>query len=120
MRTLPKGETLTLRRRTPRRDSGGELVTDAYGMAQWDEHAETVVGAAVWPLGGTGAEIDINVERTYRSYTVVLPEGVALPDAVDAVTWRGMSWEVLGEAQYHHNPFTGASLVMFTINRREG
>lgn len=114
--SFPGGETVVLHTRTPRVVSG-ERVKDAYGALVYDENDVTVAGTAIWPESAT--EVLQNQDRTNSVYVMVIRADVVI-DAVDGLTWRDKRWEIQGEAQQFHSPFTGLALQLVRINRVEG
>jgi hypothetical protein len=113
---FPGGETVVLHTRTPRVESG-ERVKDAYGALVYDESDATITGVAIWPESAT--EVLQSQDRTNSVYVMVIRADVEI-DAIDSLTWRGMRWQIQGEAQQFHSPFTGLELQQVRINRVEG
>jgi len=118
MHPFANGETITLHRRTPRM-SGPNKVYDSYGMLVYDTFDTVVAGCAVWPT--SASESLQNEDRTNSNYTVAFPAGTVVA-GVDAIGWRGLDFEVQGEAQrYERNPLTGSlGPVLVQMTRVEG
>lgn len=111
------GETVTLRRRAPAVDSGGDRIYDDYGAIVYTDTTQQIVAVATYPESAT--EVGQGNERTNTVYVMVIPDGIAV-DAKDYVTWRGKNYEVQGEAERHSSPMTGTAHQMFRVARVEG
>lgn len=72
---------------------------DVYG------DVDTATSGAFAPVGST--ELIQGEDVTLTHPTLYLSDGAPVPKATDEVTARGTRYQVDGEPQVFHNPFTG-------------
>lgn len=111
------GETVTLHRRNPAVDSGGDRIYDDYGVLTYTTTGQQILAVATYPE--SASEVGQGNVRTNTVYVMIIPDGIAV-DAHDYVTWRGKNYEVQGEAERHCSPMTGTAHQMFRVARVEG
>lgn len=113
IRAFGAGETVTLRHKkttTPR-------TFDEYGNLIYVFEDQTLTGVAIWPE--STSETIQQVERSTSIYVMAVPAGVHV-DANDVLIWRGMDWEIQGEAEHYSSPLTGTALQEVRFRRTEG
>lgn len=113
LRSFGAGETITLRHKstpTPRQ-------YDEYGNLIYVFTDQTLTGIAIWPE--SSSETIQQVERSTTVYVMAVPTGVDI-DANDVLIWRGMEWEIQGEAEQLSSPLTGTALQEVRFRRTEG
>jgi len=113
IRAFGSGETVTLRHKkttTPR-------TFDEYGNLIYVYDDQTLTNVAIWPE--STSETIQQVERSTTVYVMAVPTGVDI-DANDTLIWRGMEWEIQGEAEQLSSPLTGTALQEVRFRRTEG
>lgn len=121
MHSFAHGETIVIYHRTPREIAGVKQY-DTFGNVLYDEVAETVLGATVWPHVFLRRDLEVaqNQDRTTMTYTLALPDDNIVVLPVDRIVWRGRSYEVRGEMEQSTNMVTGTHCNTVSMNRVEG
>lgn len=122
MRAFPYGEAVTVRRRDVARDSHGEVVRDAYGVAQYTDVDTVIEGCAIAPAGSMGQAFSFEaIAQRYSQvstrFVVEFPPGT-VADADDKIVWRGLEYEIEGEPGYSRSPFSGREGPVETYIKR--
>jgi len=80
---------------------------DRYGRDVTTTSQEQSVGWVLWPTG-LGSEQTQGQDITTDNVTALAPVGTDL-SAIDAVVWRGRTYQVQGNTWAWSNPFTGTA-----------
>lgn len=105
---LPFGETITLIRRTIKRNSQNAMVRDDYGMPQYEDSETEVPGCVITTAGAAGQPFsqELSTSQVATRMQLQMPSYVEL-DPDDRVRARGVLFEVDGELGPSMSPFSG-------------